>query len=281
MIRFGPGGNPTNFYDDGNKSSLQMPVWLKNKGLNAYEYQCNKGVKISKEKAKELGELAKKNDIFLSIHAPYYISLSSVEKEKREKSVDYIISTLKIAKEMGANRIVVHSGSVNKMNRTEAMGLAIQTLQKSINVADELGLGDISICPETMGKVNQLGNRHEVIELCQIDKRLIPTIDFGHIHVRDLGCLNTEKDFEELLDLFISELGMDRMKNFHSHFSKIEFTAGGEKRHWTLADSQFGPDFNILARVLKNRDLEPVVICESKDIMADDALLMKRIYEEI
>ena len=281
MIRFGPSGNPEIFYEQGYKSSLQMPKWLCDMGLTAYEYQCSKGVKIKEESATKLGNEARSNNIFLSIHAPYYISLSSVDEEKRDNSVNYILKTLEAASWMGAKRIVVHAGSCSKMPREQAVDLAIQTLQKSIHEADNMGYGDITICPETLGKVNQLGTVDEIIKMCRIDERLIPTIDFGHIHVRDMGALNNIDDFERVLDKIENGLGSYRLKNLHIHFSRIEFTKGGEKRHWRMCDTQYGPDFEPLAILMHKKDMSPVIICESAGTMAEDALLMKNIYEGV
>ncbi len=113
----GPAGNCEAFYEAGHKSSLDAPEWIKNMGLGAYEYQCGKGIKISSDAAKKLGAKAQENGIFLSVHAPYYISLSSTEKEKRDKSIEYILNTLNIAKIMGAKRIVVHSGTAGSITR--------------------------------------------------------------------------------------------------------------------------------------------------------------------
>ena len=280
MIRFGPSGNSDLFYDEGYKSSLQMPKWLKNMGLSAYEYQCSKGVKIKEESATKLGIEAKENDIFLSIHAPYYISLSSIDKEKRDNSVNYIIKTLEAALWMGAKRIVVHAGSCSKISRKEALELAIDTLRNSIKEADNRGYGDITICPETLGKVNQLGTVDEIVAMCKIDDRLIPTIDFGHIHVRDMGCLNSIDDFRKVLDKIENGLGNYSLRNLHIHFSRIEFTKGGEKRHWRMCDTKYGPDFEPLADLLHEKNMTPVIICESYGTMAEDALLLKSIYEK-
>ena len=41
----------------------------------------------------------------------------------------------------------------------------------------------IALCPETMGKINQLGSLEEVMTLCRVDERILPTIDFGHLNV--------------------------------------------------------------------------------------------------
>lgn len=138
----------------------------------------------------------------------------------------------------------------------------------------------IFLCPETMGKKNNLGSSDEIIEICKMDEMLLPTIDFGHINAFEGGSLKTEEDFENLLKKFIDQLGYERMKYFHSHFSRIEYTSQGEKKHWNYEDKQFEPDFEPLAEALCKLKLEPVIICESKDYMAEDALVLKKIYQE-
>lgn len=281
MIRFGPSGNSASFYEQGYKSSVDMPSWLVSMGLNAYEYQCNKGVKVGDETAEKIGNEARNNDIFLSIHAPYYINMASPEEEKRLNSKRYIMETMVLAKKMGAKRVVVHTGSYSKVDKIWALDTAISLLIDVLHEADAEGLGDISICPEVLGKQNQLGSLEEIIEMCKIDDRLIPTVDFGHIHARSLGGLNSVKDFELVIEKIENSLGFERIKNLHCHFSRVEFTKAGEKKHWTIDDTQYGPEFEHLAQVIVKKGMEPVIICESRDYMAEDALKLKDIYEKI
>ena len=280
FVRFGPSGNSESFYEQGYKSSAQMPEWLGKMGLSAYEYQCSKGVKVGEKMAREIGEKALENDIFLSIHAPYYINMASEEKEKRDNSIRYIMETLQAARWMGARRIVVHTGSCSKVSREWALKTAIGVLGDAMREADEAGFSDITLCPEVLGKLNQLGSLEEILEMCSIDERLIPTIDFGHLHARGIGALNSVEDFERVIDRIGNVLGEDRLKRLHCHFSRIEFTAGGEKKHWAIDDTQYGPEFGQLAEVLVKRRMEPVIICESRDYMAEDALKLKQIYEK-
>lgn len=280
MIRFGPSGNSESFYEQGYKSSVQMPAWLNAIGLNAYEYQCSKGVKVSEAVARNIGEEASKNGIYLSIHAPYYINMASVEEEKRINSKRYIMETLTCAKWMGAKRIVVHTGSYSKVDKKWALDMAIKVMKEVLGEAREKGLDDIVICPEVLGKQNQLGSLEEIIEICKIDERLIPTVDFGHIHARGQGILKSAEDFIDVLEKIEKSLGYDRLKNLHCHFSRIEFTKGGEKKHWTMDDVQFGPEFEHLAKALHIKQMEPVIICESRGNMAEDALKLKKIYED-
>ena len=229
--KFGPAGNSESFAKMGYKHSLQVPEYLVKMGLNAFEYQCGRGVNIGLDKAEQLGLLAKEKGITLSLHAPYYISMSSVEEEKRLNSINYILASARAVNAMGGDRIIVHTGSCGKISREEALELAMDTMKKSIDALDNEGLSNIHICPETMGKVNQLGTLQEVLTLCTLDERLIPCIDFGHLNARDLGCLKDNSDYENIFKAMENKLGSDRLKTFHSHFSKIEYTTGGEKRH--------------------------------------------------
>ena len=275
---FGPAGNSESFFAAGNKSALDAPKWVSEHNLDCYEYQCGHGVKISDDAAEILGKKAKENGILLSIHAPYYISLSSTEKEKRDRSIEYILQTLHAARHMGAERIVVHSGSCGSITRREAMNLAADTLMRTLEAAEKAGYGDIYICPETMGKVKQLGTVEEVVKLCKISDRLLPTIDFGHINAQTLGGLKEKDDFARILDLLEEKLNPYQARQFHAHFSKIEYTNAGEKKHRTFAETQYEPEFEPLAELLSERGLQPRIICESAGTQTEDAAEMKRMY---
>lgn len=278
---FGPAGNSDSFTAMGYKSSLQVPEYLVKMGLNAFEYQCGRGVNIGEEKARQLGVLAKEQGIRLSLHAPYYISMSSLEPEKRENSIGYILSSAKAVDYMGGDRIIVHAGSCGKLSRKAALELALDTMRKAISALDKEKLSHVHICPETMGKINQLGDLNEVLSLCELDERLIPCIDFGHLNARTHGGLQTEEDFRDIFAQIENRLGIDRLRQFHSHFSKIEYTAGGEKRHLTFEDSVFGPKFEPVLDMVVQKNCSPTVICESSGTQAEDARTMRSYYESL
>ena len=276
---FGPAGNSDIFKVMGYKSNTDAPEYVSKMELDLYEYQCGRGVRVSEENAKVYRENAKKFRIKTSLHAPYFISLSSIEEEKRLKSVDYILQSAKAAKMLGADRIVVHSGSCSKISREEALEKAKDTLKIARNELVENGLENIHICPETMGKINQLGTLEEVLQLCLVDESFIPCIDFGHLNCRTFGNMNCYEDYENALNLIENMLGYDRLKNFHSHFSKIEWTKkGGEKKHLTFADQIYGPNFEPLGELIAKRNLSPYIICESAGTQAEDAVFMKKTY---
>lgn len=278
-ISFGPGGNSVSW---GKRRFPQdLPEYLKGLGLNGYEIECGRGVRISEAAARLLPELAEENGICVTLHAPYFISLSSVDEATRLKSVDYILQSAAAARSVGARKIVVHSGSCSKISREEATRLAADTLKRAQEALDRENLSDIIICPETMGKINQLGTLEEVAELCKTDERFLPTVDFGHLNARTLGGIKGAEDYSRMLDYIENELGHDRLSRMHIHFSRIEYTAGGEKRHLTFEDKVFGPDFEPLMEEIHRRGLEPSVICESDGTQAEDAAAMKRYYDRL
>lgn len=276
--KFGPAGNSSSFSKMGYKSSLDVPEYIEKMGLDAFEYQCGRGVNIGLEKAAELGRLAAEKGIALSLHAPYYISMSSVEEQKRINSIEYILSSARAVNAMGGERIVVHTGSCGKISREEALCLAVDTMKMAIKALDDEGLSGIRICPETMGKINQLGDLNEVLTLCELDERLIPCIDFGHLNARTMGGLNSPESFNHIFREIENRLGLSRLREFHSHFSKIEYTAGGEKKHLTFSDTLFGPDYEPMLDIVIRKGCHPTVICESDGTQAEDAKAMKNYY---
>ncbi len=276
--RFGPAGNADNFPY---KASTDAPGWLRELGLDCYEYQCGKGVRVREETARQMGKAALDNGIALSLHAPYFINLANPDPEALQKTIGYVTASCLAADRMGARRVVVHSGALMKRTRREALDIAMKSLREVIRACDDAGFAHITLCPETMGKIGQLGDLDEVLELCTLDERLLPCVDFGHLYARSLGADEGHEAMARMLDRMGQVLGGERAGRFHSHFSHIEFTPnGGEKRHRTFADDGgYGPDWAPLAEEVARRGWSPTFICESDGTQAQDALTMKRIYE--
>ena len=279
--KFGPAGNSDSF-SQVHKSSLAAPRWIADLGLDCYEYQCGKGVHVGEETARKVGENAKAAGITLSLHAPYFINLANPDPEALKKTTGYITGACLVASQMGAGRVIIHSGALMKRTRREALDIAKRSLREVIAACDDQGFGHIALCPETMGKINQLGDLDEVLELCTLDERLVPCIDFGHLYARSLGAEDGPEAMARMLDRVEEVLGGERASAFHSHFSHIQFTPnGGEKCHRTFDDDDgYGPDWAPLAAEVARRGWNPTFICESAGTQAEDALTMKRIYQE-
>ncbi len=281
MIRFGPSGNSDSFYNQGFKSTLDAAAWLKNMGLDAYEYSFGRGIGLSLDMAAKIGRTMAENGIMPSVHAPYYINLANPDPQKRQTSLSYILDSAVRAKEMGADRVVVHVGSPMKMPREEALKNCRDGLISAQKLLDENNLAGIHLCPEAMGKKGQIGNLEETLDFCRLEERFIPCLDFAHIHALHQGRLNTIADFEDVLNIGENILGLERMRNMHVHFSTIEYTSAGEKRHRTFAEAEFGPRFHHLAPLLNKRRYTPRIICECRGTQAEDAAEMKKIWEAL
>lgn len=276
--KFGPGGNSDAFRAAGGKSTLQAPGFVKSLGLDAYEYEAGNGITGSPEMFAAVGRKAREHGIRMSFHAPYFISLSSVEKEKRDNSVEYIRRSAEVSTLLGADIMVVHCGSCAKISRETAMSYARETLENTALMMQDNGFLPI-VGIETMGKVNQLGTLDEVLELCKISKCFAPVVDFGHLNARDRGVFFTADDYKRVFDRISEELGASYAENLHCHFSKIMFTDMGEKKHLTFEDDVYGPCFEPLAEAMVSLGVSPTVICESAGTQSDDAVIMKIQYE--
>lgn len=277
--KFGPGGNSDAFRAAGFSSTVDAPVFVRSLGLGAYEYEAGNGLSASVTTLTAIGREAAACGIKMSYHTPYFISLSGIVPEKRLKSISYIRQSLDAARLLGADTIVVHTGSAAKITRDEAMRLAADTLIRTLSEVDTYG---IKIGLETMGKVNQLGTLDEVLELCRIDSAFVPVVDFGHLNARECGgVFRTESDYLRVFDKISSALGASVAESLHCHFSKIKWTAAGEEKHLTFADTEYGPEYEPLVNVIAKESLSPTIICESAGTQSEDAARMNDLYKSL
>lgn len=277
--KFGPGGNSEAFKLAGGRSTLQAPGFVKSIGLDAYEYEAGNGITGSPELFAAIGAKAREHGVKMSFHTPYFISLSSVEPEKRINSVEYIRRSAAVSDLLGAETMVVHCGSCAKIDRETAMGYAAETLEMAAQMLEDNNF-KVKLGIETMGKVNQLGTLSEVLRLCKISSRFAPVVDFGHLNARDKGVFFTTDDYKRVFDEIAETLGAEYAENLHCHFSKIMYTDMGEKKHLTFEDSVYGPEFEPLAEAMVALGVSPTIICESAGTQSDDALYMKAVYQE-
>lgn len=276
-IRFGPAGKPITYKG----STLGIPKFLKEIGLDAFEYEAVRGVRIKEDQAKKLGEEAEKYDIKLSLHAPYFINLSALKEETIKKSERRLIEATKAAFWMKAYVVVFHPGYYLKQPEEEALRKAIAALKNVENEMESLGIKGVYLGAETTGKASELGSLEEVIKMSQEVNVVIPVIDWAHIYARSLGSfIRTVNDVIKVIDIVEKHVGEKAIKPMHMHFSKIIYKEYGEKEHVVLSDKNYGPEFEIVCKGILEVGIDAVIISESP-ILEQDALLMKKIYSEL
>ena len=281
MIKFGPSGNSESFYAKGLSHTEDAAKYVREMGLDCFEYSFGRGVRMSEGKAISIGEAFSEQGVEISVHAPYYINFANPSDESAQNSYNYVLDSGRALKLMGGKRCVFHSATQGKAEREDALRLTEERMKTLRDYIYLNGLDDLYFCPETMGKIAQIGTLEEVVRLCKIDDIFLPAIDFGHINAREQGSLETVSDYKSRLEYMIGELGYERVKHFHVHFSKIQYGVKGEIRHLTFADELYGPLFEPLAIALKELKLEPYIVSESAGTQAEDALEMKHIYEGV
>lgn len=284
-ILFGTSGNSQSFYDQGHKTTLETAKWLKQQGndkfdggLDIYEYSFGQGFRMSTELATKIGEEFDKYNIEMSVHAPYFINFANPDDLMYEKSLGYVRTGIKFLKAFKAKRLVFHAGSCGKESRENALKLLTKRFEEFMPLFEEELDDDMFLCPETMGKPMQIGTYKEIIDLCTVSNKLIPTFDFGHINALTQGTLKTKEDYKKIFDYSFEKLGEFRTKNAHIHFSKIQYGEKGEIRHLTFEDNFYGPEFEPLCDCLIENDLDCHVVCESNGTMSEDSVFMKDLY---
>ncbi|NWG11678.1 TIM barrel protein [Candidatus Bathyarchaeota archaeon] len=273
--RFGPAGVPPLFRMF--KATLaDVPKLLQKEGLDAFEYEAVRwgaNPQLKREDAEKLGLEAAKNDVLLSLHGSYFINFCG-EKAIIEASKKRLLACVTAAKWMKAYVVVFHSGFYGKRLKREAFATCVKALKGTVETMKSLGINNVKIGPETMGKRTQLGSLEEVINLCETVEQTQPVIDWSHLHARDRGRFGTVEDFRRVVDEIENRLGTEAIKNLHCHFAKVEFTSKGERRHHILDEKRYGPDFRMLAKVIAEYRLKPVIISESP-ILDLDAIRMR------
>lgn len=284
-LLFGPSGNSKSFYDQGYTSTMESPEWIRDQGkgrfdggLELFEYSFGRGYRLKTDVAEKLGKEFAKHNIEISLHAPYFINFANPDLEMYQKSLGYISTGIKFMKAFGAKRLIFHPGSCGKESRENAYALMTQRFKEFMPQFEKELEEDMFLCPETMGKAMQIGTYKEIIDLCTISNKLMPTFDFGHINALTQGSLKTQEDYQKILDYSFEKLGEYRTKNAHVHFSKIEYGAKGEIRHLTFDDVTYGPEFEPLCDCLIKNDMKCHIICESSETQAEDSVVMKDIY---
>jgi len=279
--RFGPAGVPPIFRVL--RAQLHdVPGLLREENLDAFEYQAVRwGPKpqMQQKHAESLGAEARKNDVRLSLHGSYYVNLCG-KKEVVEASKKRLIACATAANWMGAYVVVFHTGFYGRLEKSHAFRTCVDALKDIVATMRGLGIRNVKLGPETMGKVSQVGSLDEILTICEEVEQTQLVIDWGHLHARHQGRFRKTADLRAVAETVERRLGTEAARTIHCHFSKIEFTDKGERRHHVLDEARYGPDFEMLAEVMVEFKMRPVIICETP-LLDVDAMKMRDTYLKI
>ncbi len=271
-LLFGTAGTPRSSKKRNSISGIER---VKELGLGCMELEFVRGVKMGEATADKVRKISEKKDIALSVHAPYYINLNSMEPEKIDASIERIYRSARIGHLCGARNIVFHPAYYHKDTPERIYEKVARLLEQ---LSSRLSAEDIEVIlrPETTGKGTQFGTLLENVSLGKDIGNVLPCIDFAHLHARSAGAENSYEEFSSTLEIVESELGREGLDDMHMHVSGIEYTEKGERNHLNLDDSDL--HYSELMQALKDFKVKGLLICESPD-NEGDAILMKRTYE--
>ncbi len=270
LLLFGPAGVPNS---SKRRDTISGIITVKELGLDCMEIEFVQGVRMKENYARKVRQVANELNIKLSVHAPYFINLNAKEKRKVEESKRRILESVRIGYICGAKDIVFHAAYYLK----EDKDIVYRNVKSRLNeILKEIESYNVTLRVETTGKVTQFGDLDEVIRLCQELDKVMPCIDFAHIHARTHS-MNSYDEFKYILEKVENHLGNEALKNFHGHISGIEYGKSGEKRHLNLKESDM--KYEDLIKVLKEFNVSGLLIIESPNL-EEDALMLKKLYLE-
>lgn len=275
--RFGVAGCPPHFWKSPFKEdSANNPLWLASIGLGAYEVQFTHGIRMDREKALRVAENARKGGVALSVHAPYFVVLTSLDEGVVRNSIDSMARCAEFAHYLGTGKLVFHPGP-HQGNPKDALRRCL----KNLEIVGRRDLKGVHVYPETTGRKEFLGSLEDIVQMCRELDFLRPCIDFAHLYARNGGNLVTQGDYRRVFDYIYRELGAKELYHLHCHFYPVEFDDKGERCHKNFREGVYGPRFEPFLQTVIEYNLSPTIICESKQAQDTDALRMKGYYVSI
>ncbi|MDA0376088.1 MAG: TIM barrel protein [bacterium] len=274
MLHFAVAGVP--YSTPGKAGTLEGLDHAHSLGITAMEMEWVQRVPKNEEHIENIRHKAEELDMYLTVHAPYFINLNAVEEEKLEASKIRILDAMEMGQLAGAHSVCVHPAFYLKMDPEEVYDNVYRATDDIMKRAHKKGL-TINLGFETMGKGTQFGSLEEVLKLSK-EFGIYPTIDPAHMHARTNGEWNTEAEWNVMFDLYEKYLGKKSLKSVHMHYSGIEYTEKGERRHLPLEKSD--ARWKGFIKVLKDREIEGTVVCESP-IQEDDTILLQKTFQSL
>lgn len=294
MALFGVAGYPPAFSDSKySKNRLDISDWISDLGLDALELQMTYGPRTTDENCTIHRLKAESNNITLSIHAAYYIVLTTNEKLKVKRSLDTLKRTFEKADVLNSDIIVLHPGPLYNLPADFAMNNFLENISKFFK---DIGKTKIGLFVETAGKHGQLGNIDEILKISEAIEGCHPCIDFGHVHAYTLGGLKENSSVDNVFSKLKAKGYFNSKNRIHFHYTPIDYGPKGEITHKSLTDkypvnaqmdlgffeptsnNYYYPRYERIVENLIKHQVNGVVISETYNSQEKGALAMKEFY---
>jgi len=272
-LLFGTAGTPHSAKTPSTIDGIERIAEL---GLGCMEIEFVRGVRMSEPTARRVAEVAAREGIRLSAHAPYFINFNAREPEKIRASQDRLLQAARIASLCGAQSVVFHTAFYLGDPPEKAYNTIKKYLKETLNQLRREN-NRVWIRPEVMGKQSQFGTVEEILNLCTELEGLAPCLDFAHWHART-GIFNSYQEFASILLQVKGRLGRAALDDMHIHLAGIRYGGKGEIKHLNLKESDL--QYAEFLKALRDYGVKGLVICESPNL-EDDALLLQETYNTL
>jgi len=296
MLRIGVGGYPPVYNETPFRNNrMRIFEWLRSLDIDAFEAMMTYGPRTPAETCRTMRSLSLDFDIKVSVHAAYYIVLTSSDKDKVSRSIDMLKKTFELADIMGATTVVLHPGSLYKKTSEEVSDILGNNVSDFFN---QIGKTDVGLFLETAGKKAQYGSVEEILSVTGRVDGAYPCIDFGHVHARRGGGLPDDDSIDEVFTVLADNGVFAKDNRVHFHYTPIHYGTKGEIQHrkiddmYTEQDAVISSDINQIGQLYRPRynrvienlvklDIPATIISETHNSQEKGAMAMREYYKKL
>ena len=262
-LRFGPARIPSR------DSAEEAVERLLERCCTACEIDFESGFWMDYPWAERLGEVARDNDVALSVHAPLFGFMGHVEPSGRKfaSAVGALDRSAGIAAASGAAPVVFHPGFLLGRERQDAIDAVVEQLGTLRERLESKGRG-VPFGVEVMGRVRDLGSLDDCVAIAARLDWVRPVIDFAHMHATSDGAFLETDTFADALAK--ADAAIEPGAPFHIHFSDIAFANRNETKHLPYGEGTLRAE--PLRDALARFDRPATVISESPDEASSQAI---------
>ena len=234
----------------------------------------NSGIVNSFGQLAPIGRMAKRLDVSVSLHTPYYMDLGS-NNELTEMCLNNIRHAGLIVNALQGDLVVTSLGLYNGNfdqeqiddNIFENVGMILDWWEGS-GLTPKLGI-------EITGQKEVFGSLDQVLDMCDaFGDAVVPVVNFPHYHSRTMGSLLDVSDFTNVIEQVLPYSG----GKLYGNFAGVEHFNGNELRLTPIKKGDL--KFDTLAESLA--EIKPdATIISSSPLLEHDAMYMRVIYERV